>query len=562
MSVIGNIFIHTTGADGQPWLAGDGIAVKSHAGATVTPKTALTVSVYLACVKVLAEDVAKLPLIVYRNLGNEQKEAAVDHPAYYLLRKRPNPDMSSMNVREVMQAHTIGWGNGYAEIVRAGTTPRALWPIHPSRVRPARDEEGNLMYDVRGRDVTAPNAPVRLPAKDMLHIRGLGGDGITGYSLAAHLAHALGISMEAEKYASKFYANDARPGIALKHPSKMSPEAYKNLRTSWVKLHQGAGKAYEPAILEEGMDIDTYGINPDEAQFLETRQFQVEEICRPLRMLPQKVMHFLRLTYNNVEHLGIAYWQDTIEPWCVRWEEEIDTKLLDAEGDEYFVQHRIQDQQRGDVRTRFTSYSTAVAGGWMTRNEARLREGLPPLKGLDEPLVPLNMAKASNAAAGQKKATQTGAVPPGDGQSAADVRAACMPMFEDAARRVVAKEVRAAERAVKRYQGDDEALRRWADDFYAKQEAFFVEAMTPPADAMARLLTDGEPVNGLTELVASVACEVCHSCAIHFLLAQDKALWKADQALHEHKSAAQSIAQAVEQFVANQPTEEPSNATS
>jgi HK97 family phage portal protein len=362
--------------DPRYWAGTSGATRQTTAGEQVGPGTALQLSAYFAALRAISEDLMKLPLVVQRQVGN-RVEKLPDHPVSVMFRSRVCPDVSASAFRETTVAHCASWGNGYAEIVRNGAGQVAqLWPIHPSRVQPIRDDNGRLFYRVRS-DLALRQPDAILGPAEMLHPHGLGGDGVTGYSVCGLAAESLGVALASQRFAAAFYGNGANVGGVLKSPGKLTDKAWQRLRESWSGVYQGPENAGKVAILEEGLDYSRTTIPPNEAQFLESRQFSIEEIARWFRMPPHKLQHLLRSTNNNIEHQSIEYVTDTLMPWAVRFEREIDAKILDGAGD-LTIKHDFSALLRGDNNARANFYRTMVTLMIMTPNECRAAEGMNP----------------------------------------------------------------------------------------------------------------------------------------------------------------------------------------
>jgi HK97 family phage portal protein len=389
-------------------VVGLGGGAETSAGVEVTPNSSLTYSAVFACVRVLAEDVGSLSLLLYRRLGRG-KERAADHSLYRILHDAPNPEMTSQELRETLTGHVSLWGNGYAEIERDnGGRVIGLWPLRPDRVRPRR-VEGRLVYEVRVGGET-----VVLEAWRVMHLRGLGSNGIVGYSPIALQRNAVGLGLATEEFGSRFFANGARPGLVLTHPGQLGAEGQENLRRSWGRQHEGLSRAHRIAVLEEGMTITQIGIPPEDAQFLETRRFQALEIARIFRVPPHMIGDLERATFSNIEHQAIQYVDGTLLPWLRRWELRIGADLL-SEGEKktLFAEHLVDGKLRGDTVTRYQAYMTGRQGGWLSVNDIRERENMNPVEGGDEYLQPLNMVAAgeqgSGGAGGEEGARGLGA---------------------------------------------------------------------------------------------------------------------------------------------------------
>ncbi len=356
---------------------------RTTAGEMVSASSALGLSAYYACLRNISEDVAKLPAVVYERVARG-KNPAPKHPLYRLVHDEWNPGMSAFAGREVLTHYALAWGGGVAEIVRDGMgVVRALYPIHPSRVR-IRREAGVLRYfvNVTGWDGDAKKVGwIPFDSGDLLHLHGLGPDGHTGYSVLSLASETIGLGLAAQRFGAAFFGNGTQLGGVLQHPQKLGKEALAHLREFFNTEHQGPDKAWKPAILEEGMEWKPTGIPPRESQFLESREFGVEEIARWFRMPPHKIGHLNRATFANIEHQGIEYVTDTLMPWLVRWEQEYARKLFPTTGPEvgrYFVEHVVAALMRGDYVSRTNGYRIAIASGWMKPNEARELENMNP----------------------------------------------------------------------------------------------------------------------------------------------------------------------------------------
>jgi phage portal protein BeeE len=317
-------------------------------GRDVNEETALCLSAYYACIRVIAEDVGKLPFNVYRRLQPRGKELAPENPVHKVLHDEFNPRMCACTGRELMQHWASGWGNGYAEIVRDGSNKvRALWPIHPERVEPK--------------------------------LRG-GGNELKGYSVAHLARETIGLGLASQDFGAAFFGNDTTMGIILSHPNTLDDKQRARLQAGLQKA-RGRGKdAFKMMVTEGGTKVERVGIPPQDAQMLQTRQFQVEEIARWFRMPPHKIQHLERATFSNIEHQGLEYVGDALMPWLVRWEQEVHRKLFVPEArTTLFAEHVVNALLRGDFKARTEGYNKAIFTGWMSINDARTLENLNPL---------------------------------------------------------------------------------------------------------------------------------------------------------------------------------------
>jgi len=487
-------------------------ARRTQSGEAVSPERALALSAYFACVRLISEDIGKLPMSLYRRVP-KGKAPADDHPVAKLMRVTPNDEMTAMSFRETMTHYALGWGNAVAEIQRNGRgVPIALHPIHPSRVRMRRLDDLSLVYDI-GSDVILGGTQfdtVRLRPEDVLHIHGLGSNGLFGYSIARLAAESIGIGLAAQTFGATFFGNGASVGGVLEHPGKLDDAARKNLRDSWQAMHGGPANAGKTAILEEGLKFSRTSIPPDDAQFLETRQFEVEEICRWFRVPPHKAQQLLRATFTNIEQQNQEYVVDCLTSWSTRWEQEGARKLLAPnEIDRLYFKFDFRELLRGDHNARANFYRTQVNIGAMTPNEVRAAEDMNPGgPELDDFFMQSNMIQVDRLGTTTTRAGAPGAAaalpapkgePDGDevddGAAGDDPKAqllaaqasALRPVFLDAADRVLRKEVLAVGKAVVRAKADPAAFVRWADEFYSEQVGFMVEALEPPVQALASI---------------------------------------------------------------------------
>jgi HK97 family phage portal protein len=364
------------------WLRDWALGRPTLAGVSVTPASAMTLPTYYACIRAISEDIGKLPLITYRRLEPRGKERAPDHPLYTLLHDAPNDDMEAMTFRETLTHYALAWGNGYALIDRdSRMQPISLHPIHPSRVVVRRDDDGLLVYDVYGGELL-PGAHLeqvyRVRADDMIHIRGLGAEGIVGYSVAQLMAESLGLTLAAQTFGAAFFGNGASMSGVLEHPGKLSDQAATHLRESFQAVYGGPQNTGKVGILEEGMKYSRMAIPPNDAQFLETRLFQVHEIARIFRIPLHKVNELENATYTNIEQQAIEYVVDTLMPWCKRWEEHLHRKLFGI-GSRYFCEHAIQGLMRGDQAARSQFYTSLFGIGVFSPNDIRELENMSPI---------------------------------------------------------------------------------------------------------------------------------------------------------------------------------------
>lgn len=352
---------------------------RTTSGKAVTQRSAMQMTAVYSCVRILSEAIASLPLHMYRYTNSGGKEKATDSPLYFLLHDEPNPEMTSFVFRETLMTHLLLWGNAYAQIIRNGKGQvTALYPLMPDRMTVDRDENGILYYEYIVSTDDAPinkKSTVRLPPYDVLHIPGLGFDGLVGYSPIAMAKNAIGMAIACEEYGSKFFANGAAPSGVLEHPGTIKDPS--RVRESWTQTFGGSSNAHKVAVLEEGMKYTPISISPEQAQFLETRKFQIDEIARIFRVPPHMVGDLEKSSFSNIEQQSLEFVKYTLEPWIIRWEQSISRSLLSKdEKAKCFVKFNVDGLLRGDYQSRMNGYATARQNGWMSANDIRELENL------------------------------------------------------------------------------------------------------------------------------------------------------------------------------------------
>lgn len=419
MSLISGLFrsrdkpTNSTNGSGYRFLFGG-----SNSGKNVNERSAMQMTAVYACVRILSESIAGLPVHLYQYVDSGSKQKALEHPLYRLLHDEPNPEMTSFVFRETLMTHLLLWGNAYAQIIRNGKGQVvALYPLMPNRMSVDRDDKGHLFYQYQMQDSDAPTAKsgtVILKPADVLHVPGLGFDGLVGYSPIAMAKNAIGLSIATEEYGAKFFANGATPSGILEYPGTVkNPEA---IRESWNAGFGGSSNAHKVAVLEEGMKYTPIAISPNEAQFLETRKFQIDEIARIFRVPPHMVGDLEKSSFSNIEQQSLEFVKYTLEPWIVRWEQSLNRALLtETEKAAYFVKFNVDGLLRGDYQSRMNGYATARQNGWMSANDIRELENLdliPDELGGNLYLINGNMTKlqdagifAASSAAGKEEKT-------------------------------------------------------------------------------------------------------------------------------------------------------------
>ena len=349
-------------------------------GKPVNETTAMQMTAVYSCVRILSETVAGLPLNVYRYNDSGGKEKAFKHPLYRLLHDEPNPEMTSFAFRETLMSHLLLWGNAYAQIIRnARGEVIALYPLMPNKMTVDRDQNGRLFYSYQ-RSVEDPatlgkSIWVTLSPSDVLHIPGLGFDGLIGYSPIAMAKNAIGLAIATEEYGAKFFANGAAPSGVLEHPGTIKDP--QRIRDSWNSAYQGSSNSHKIAVLEEGLKYTPIGIAPEQAQFLETRKFQINEIARIFRVPPHMLADLEKSSFSNIEQQSLEFVKYTLDPWVVRWEQSMCRVLFsESEKPDYFIKFNVDGLLRGDYASRMSGYATARQNGWMSANDIRELENL------------------------------------------------------------------------------------------------------------------------------------------------------------------------------------------
>ena len=350
----------------------------STSGKSVNPRNAVQVSAVYACVRVIAETIASLPIGVYEETDNGSRKAT-EHPLYRILHDEPNSEMTSFVMRESMLSHLLLWGNSYSQIIRSGKNKIvSLYPLLPDRMEVDRDKAGRLTYTY----TTTEGQPILLRPEDVLHIPGLGFDGIMGYSPIALEKNAIGLGIAAEEYGSKFFQNGARPSGVLTHPNTIKDP--KRLRESWNAAYGGSSNGSKVAILEESMTFTPISLPNNEAQFLETRKFQVEEICRIFRVPPHLIGDMNRALF------------------------------VFSEKGHFYVQFNIDGLMRGDYKSRMEGYALGINNGFLSPNDVRRLENMNPIPDelggnqylVNGALIPITLAGIGQAVAAAKAAEQ------------------------------------------------------------------------------------------------------------------------------------------------------------
>lgn len=356
---------------------------RTTSGKPVNERTAMQTTAVYACVRILAEAVASLPLHVYEYQDDGGKKLVHDHPLYYLLHDEPNPEMTSFVFRETLMSHLLIWGNAYAQIIRDGAgRVLGLYPLLPDKIDVQRDDRGNIYYVYSRNSDENPMfkeyGDIRLKAEEVLHIPGLGFDGLIGYSPIAMAKNAVGMTLACEEYGASFFANGANPGGVLEHPGVLKDPS--KVRESWNSVYRGVNNAHKIAVLEEGMKYQQIGIPPEEAQFLETRKFQINEIARLYRIPPHMIGDLDKSSFSNIEQQSLEFVKYTLDPWVIRWEQSLQRSLLlPGEKGKYFIKLNVDGLLRGDYQSRMNGYAVGRQNGWFSANDIREMENMNPI---------------------------------------------------------------------------------------------------------------------------------------------------------------------------------------
>jgi HK97 family phage portal protein len=370
----------------KPGQTGTWFFPRTQSGQDVDESSALRYSAFWGCVRVISETSATLPWQVLQRTKNGRKE--VDSDVAWMLAIQPNPEMSPFVFKELMTRRAAVCGNAYAEIERDNAgRPVALWPILPERVYPRRNEDGQLVYYVRDMD----QSEVELAAADVFHLKGPGGDGLVGYSVIQMAAESVGLGLAMQEFGASFFGNGAHVGGALFHPKTLSDTARKNLEQSVAKS-TGRKNALSLRVFEEGMTYERIGIPPEDAQFLESRNTQVRDICRWFRVPPHKVADLADAKWANIEWQSIDFVTDAIVPWVCRMEQEANAKLFGRNNrNSIYTRLNIAALLRGDMKARYDSYAVGRQWSFLSANDIRSLEDMNPIANGDLYIVPSNM---------------------------------------------------------------------------------------------------------------------------------------------------------------------------
>lgn len=461
-----------------PWFFGS-----SSSGETVvTPESALMFSAVFASVRVISETLASVPLLIYERKGDKGKDRAVNLPLYKVLRTKPNNQKTSgVEFRQMLMSHVLLWGNGYAQILRnkAGEVLE-LRPMHPAVVKPRVDDAGDIYYEIRTR-----SGVVKLPGNEVFHLRGYRDSGLEGMSPITAARQAIKMGLSLESFTTNFFDGGAFPAGVLEYEGgEMPQEARDNLRNSWQDFHGGANRGKKVAILEAGLKWKPMGIPQADAQFLEQRRFQIEEIARIYRVPPHMLGDLTRSTYSNIEQQSQEFVTYCLLPWFRMWEDAICRDFFDGDDRKYFAEFLVDALLRGDTLSRSQAYQVQIQSGMLSPNEARAFENRNPRDGGDEYMalnkeIPASQASAEPAA----DAPPDTAAPKKDATK--EVKSAFKGPFKETWERIVRKEIGAVRSAAKKKTNEEFDV--WFSNFLEEHRAFAESCLAEIFNSYAQL---------------------------------------------------------------------------
>lgn len=357
----------------------------SSSGKQIDATNALEIDTVLACVRVLAESVASLPLDLYiRNEAQSTVAKAKEEELFWILKERPNDEMTSYELRLWMMVDCILRGNGYAQVIRSGRGVLELWPLKASKVKPKRTKSGKLVYEYpmeNGKDIA-------LEADEVLHIKAFSYGGLIGLSLIELQKDLLGAAKSSEDYAAEFFANGSAPSGLLSIPEELSDKAYERLQREWQDAYTGEGNRHKAPILEGGAKFEPTMLNHEETQLLETRKFSRSGIAGVLRVPAHMINDLEKATFSNIEHQDLGFLKHSLRPWLTNWEQRLKLTLIDkSQRETHYFKHNTNDLLRGDSKARSEAYSSLVQNGVYSPNDVRRKEEENPYDGGDEYLI-------------------------------------------------------------------------------------------------------------------------------------------------------------------------------
>lgn len=481
------------------WVGG---GWETDAGVDVTPDSAMMVMAYLACVRIISDTIATLPLITYERLARG-KRRATDHYLYPVLHDEANSEMSAFTFRRLLLTHQCTRGNGIAEIeFDRGGRVRALWPLNPDKVHLWRDPDSKELFYVYRLPQSVGGHEAKISAERIFHVKWLSNNGLWALSPVQLARNAVALAMATEKNGSLLFGNGSEPGVMLKTPKALSDKAYNRIQSDWEEMHKGLEKRHRIAILEEGLEVEKLSVDPDDAQFLQTRVHQVSEFGRLFGISDDMLnQQGASATYASVEQFGLRFTTFTIRPWTVGFEQEAHRVLLaKSEKPKYFCEHLVDGLMRGDTVARMNSQAQGFMVGKYSVNDMLEMDNQNPIPGKlgDTHFVPLNMVPLDQAGSQQ------------DAGAANNSRAVLNPLYEDVFRRIHRRMVQDIESAQKRAKDDAQKLSDWLRDFFAADIRTYMAAqLIPPLRAHYALAMDSASDDVIHDVAGQLAREYC-----------------------------------------------------
>lgn len=467
--------------ESKPFLGLLGLDPRSKTGLTIDADSALDATAVWSAVTQLSQSIASLPLHLYKRLEPRGKERFINHPVYRLLNLQPNQEMTTLVFREALMGQVLMFGAAFAEkAINNKNEIIALWPLLTTNMTVMRDR-GQLVYRYQ-----LPNGEYKwFPSDKIFKVIGFSANGLLGYRVYEKMVEPIGLSLALEEYATRFFGNGATPPAVLEHPEQLSPEAQDRLRDNWNKVYKGLSNAHRIAILEEGMKLHVFGITPEASQAIESRKFMVDEVARIFNMPPHMLKSLEHATYSNIEQQSLEFVKYTLRPWLVRFEQEYNTQLLKpVQQGRLFFEHLVDGLLRGDAAARHSAYTNGRQWGYYSANDIREFENLNPIEGGDIYMVPLNMVPADQIENPPEQEPTpiediTDQVSPEEGartffakpeyrksiDTIKRIERSYKKLFQDAAQRIVNKEVMAVRKNVKGIKSK-ETFEKWLDNFY------------------------------------------------------------------------------------------------
>lgn len=344
------------------------------AGMVVTERTAIMYPAMLAVLAVIAPDMAMLPCRVYKRRSDGGRDLLSTHPVDDLLNVSPDGETTAMSWRESLMGHALLYGSGFGEIVMKGSKPAAMHLLDPETTRAVRDSNRKLWYEIAGGQ--------SLPASKVFHLSGLGYDGVSGWNFVRLIKSALGVGLAEEAYHGDFFANGADAGGVIEMPGKIvDRQKRKQFLQDWNDRHQGPGKRHGTALLEEGAKFNASGMDPEKAQIVDARRYQVLEVARPWRVPPNKIGDYSEAHLANLESSNQDYLTTALMQWIVRFEQQAALKLFSPAERKAgtYVEHTVEALLRGNLLARYQAYEIGIRNGWINRDEVRAKENMSPI---------------------------------------------------------------------------------------------------------------------------------------------------------------------------------------